>query len=158
MRKPYPRLKLLPWLLTACTLSGCKGADPDANASAAAPAVVHEGAFAVVPAASPLRKTLVIATAETQAVEQPISAPGTIEALPDHLVKITSPVTGRVERLHRALGDAVRAGDALFTLDSSDLSSAYGDAAKAKAALQQARRDLDRQKLLFDADIAARKD
>jgi cobalt-zinc-cadmium efflux system membrane fusion protein len=158
MRKPYPRLKLLPWLLTACTLSGCKGADPDASASAAAPAVVHEDAFAVVPAASPLRKTLVVATAETQAVEQPISAPGTIEALPDHLVKITSPVTGRVERLHRALGDAVRAGDALFTLDSSDLSSAYGDAAKAKAALQQARRDLDRQKLLFDADIAARKD
>lgn len=112
----------------------------------------------MVPATSPLRETLVVAPVESRAVERPISAPGSIEALPDRLVKITTPVTGRVERLHRALGDSVRKGDALFTLDSSDLSSAYGDAAKAKAALNQAQRDLDRQKLLFEADIAARKD
>ncbi|TXD70999.1 efflux RND transporter periplasmic adaptor subunit [Mitsuaria sp. TWR114] len=51
-----------------------------------------------------------------------------------------------------------RAGDVLFTLDSSDLSAARGDAARARDAAAQASRDLDRQQLLFDADIAARKD
>lgn len=153
-RFPQP----LPWLLMCAWLAGCSPAGTDAAAMPDAQAVTHEGALVVVPPASPLRRTLAVAPAQSSAVEQPIHAPGSVEALPDHLVKITSPVTGRVERMHRALGDAVRAGDALFTLDSADLSAAYGDAAKARAALQQAGRDLARQQLLFDADIAARKD
>lgn len=152
-------LRAWPWLIAAAGLAGCSPAGPAPDAkNVPAPTVVHEGALAVVPPTSSLRKTLVVAAIEAGALRQPISAPGTVEALPDRLVKITSPVTGRVERLHRSLGDAVRTGDALFTLDSSDLSAAYGDAAKARAALQQADRDLARQKLLFDADISARKD
>ncbi|MBV8036550.1 efflux RND transporter periplasmic adaptor subunit [Roseateles sp.] len=159
MSLPRLRTHVLPCLILPCWLAGCSPADPtDGAASAPTSAVQREGALAVVPPASPLRKSLVVETAQNGIVEQPISAPGSVEALPDHLVKITSPVTGRVERLHRALGDAVRKGDALFTLDSSDLSTAYGDAAKARASLQQAGRDLERQKLLLDADIAARKD
>ncbi len=146
---------VLPSLLMCSALAGCTPADTPAAAPAA---VTREGALVVVPATSPLRRSLVVAAAESRAVEQPIQAPGSVEALPDHLVKITSPVTGRVEKLHRALGDAVRQGDALFTLDSSDLSAAYGEAAKARAVLQQAGRDLARQQLLFDADISARKD
>ncbi|WP_343638132.1 efflux RND transporter periplasmic adaptor subunit [Roseateles sp.] len=146
-------LALLPLLL----VSGCDG-EARADASAAQAALRREGAEVLVPERSPLRGRIVVAEVQRRAVEQPITAPGSIEALPDHLARITPPVSGRIDRLHRALGDAVRAGDVLFTLDSSDLSAARGEAAKARDAAAQARRDLDRQQLLFDADIAARKD
>ena len=146
-------LALLPLLL----VSGCDG-EARADASAAQAALRHEGAEVVVPERSPLRGRIVVAEVQRRAVEQPITAPGSIEALPDHLARITPPVSGRIDRLHRALGDAVRAGDVLFTLDSSDLSAAHGETTKARDAAAQARRDLDRQQLLFDADIAARKD
>lgn len=144
-----------PLLLAGCDAHGARAA---AAASPAPTALRREGADIVVPADSPLRERLLVAAVRSQAVEQPIAAPGTIEALPDHLARITPPVAGRVVTLHRALGDPVRAGDLLFTLDSSDLSAARGDAAKARDAAAQAGRDLDRQQLLFDADIAARKD
>ncbi|WP_084452127.1 efflux RND transporter periplasmic adaptor subunit [Roseateles chitosanitabidus] len=140
----------------ASTASAAIGAEAG---SAAAPAALrHDGADVVVPERSPLRGRIVVAAVEQRAVEQPITAPGTIEALPDHLARITPPVSGRIERLQRALGDSVKAGDVLFALDSADVSAAQGDAAKARNAAAQAHRDLDRQQLLFDADIAPRKD
>ncbi|MDH0864057.1 efflux RND transporter periplasmic adaptor subunit [Mitsuaria sp. GD03876] len=148
--------------LLSLTLGGCDGeaaqADPLSAAPGAAATLRHEGAEVVVPERSPLRERLVVAAVQRRAVEQPITAPGAIEALPDHLARITPPVSGRIEQLHRALGDAVRAGDVLVTLASADLSAARGDAAKARDAAAQARRDLDRQQLLLDAGIAARKD
>ncbi|SFR73037.1 membrane fusion protein, cobalt-zinc-cadmium efflux system [Mitsuaria sp. PDC51] len=147
-----------PLWLAGCDDSPAHPASAPPAATAATASAHREGADIVVPADSPLRERLVVAAVRSQAVEQPIAAPGTIEALPDHLARIAPPVTGRVVELHRALGDPVRAGDVLFTLDSSDLSAARGDAARARDAAAQAGRDLDRQQLLFDADIAARKD
>lgn len=146
-------ISLIPPLL----LSGC-GAKAEAGPGPADIALRHEGADVLVPERSPLRARLAVAAVERRAVEQPITAPGAVEALPDHLARITPPVSGRIERLQRALGDSVRAGDVLFTLDSADLSAAQGEAAKARSAAAQAHRDLDRQQLLFDADIAPRKD
>jgi cobalt-zinc-cadmium efflux system membrane fusion protein len=74
------------------------------------------------------------------------------------MVKITPPVAGRLVHLHRQLGDPVKVGEALITMDSSDISVARADNAKAQSALLLARQEFDRQKLLFDAEIAARKD
>jgi len=96
-------LALLPLLL----VSGCDG-EARADAPSAQAALRHEGAEVVVPERSPLRARIVVAEVQRRAVEQPITAPGSIEALPDHLARITPPVSGRIDRLHRALGDAVR--------------------------------------------------
>lgn len=153
-------------LAAGFTLAGCDAGRMLASEAAAAPpapapaarAVVHDGPLIAVPENSPLRASLQVAAVESQQVQRPVSAPGSIEAAPEKLVKVTSPVTGRIVRLQRALGDSVKAGDALFTLDSADLSSAFGDATKAEATLRQAQRDFARQKLLFEADITARKD
>ena len=155
--------RFLACILVAALLAGCDASKllPGAAASSAAAAprnVVHDGVFVDVPEASPLRKSLQVATVETVSIETPISAPGTIEAFPEKLVKITAPLAGRIVKLHRSLGDRVKAGEALFTLDSADLSAAYGDSTKTASALRQARQDLDRQKNLFDEGIASRKD
>lgn len=146
-------------LAAASTSTSTTGASGSEAGAASTPAALrHEGADVVVPDRSPLRGRIVVAAVELRAVEQPITSPGTIEALPDHLARITPPVSGRIEKLQRALGDSVKAGDVLFSLDSADVSAAQGDAAKARNAAAQAHRDLDRQQLLFDADIAPRKD
>jgi cobalt-zinc-cadmium efflux system membrane fusion protein len=154
---------LIAALVAGFTLAGCDADKMIASTAAARSAptvrtVVHDGPLVVVPENSPLRATLQVAAVESRSVERPISAPGSIEAAPEKLVKVTSPVTGRIVKLERTLGDPVRTGDALFTLDSADLGSAYGETTKAEATLRQAQRDFARQKLLFEADITARKD
>ena len=146
-------------LLTACDVGKLLPGSAAASSAAATPRdVIHDGVFVAVPEASPLRKSLQVAAVETVAIETPISAPGVIEAQLEKTVKVTAPLAGRIVKLERSLGDPVKAGDALFTLYSADLSAAQGGAAKANAALAQAWRDRDRQRVLLDADIAPLKD
>lgn len=153
-------------LLLSVALAACDGpAAPQAAATPVPPAadaqpaqLRREGALVVVPEGSPLRASLQVAEILPQSLQTSLSAPATIEAEPEKLVRITPPVAGRLVRLHHQLGDAVRAGDALITMDSSEISGVRAEHAKAQAALVHARQEHERQKLLFDAEIAARKD
>ena len=141
-------------LLTGCDVGKLLPGSAAASSAATTPRdLIHDGVFVAVSEASPLRKSRQVAAVETVAIETPISAPGVIKAQPEKMVKVTAPQAGRIVKLERSLGDPVKAGDALFTLHSANLS-----AAKPNAALAQARRDLDRQKVLLDADIAPLKD
>jgi len=123
-----------------------------------APQLVHDGATLTVPAGSPLRKALQVTTVEEGSIARQIPLPGVVEADAARLVRIVPPAAGHIEHLQKQLGDVVKAGDALFTLDSADYAQAYSDAGKAKAGLLLASRNLERQKELRAADIAARKD
>lgn len=144
-------------LLAACAAkqSGSDGADERSREAAE---LQHQGAFVTVPVASPLRKRLVIGAVEPKAFARTIEAPGVIEAAPEKLVRITPPLGGRIVAMHHQLGDAVKAGEPLVTLDSPDLGSAYNEQRKAQAALMQARNELTRQKALLEEDISAKKD
>ncbi|MGK5062532.1 efflux RND transporter periplasmic adaptor subunit [Janthinobacterium sp. LB3P112] len=144
-------------LALACSaLAGC--AKPTAAATPAAQTMHLDDGSIAVDKMSPLRQRLQIATVQEQDIATQTEAPGSIVAMPEKLVKITPPLAGRITRLQRALGDSVKAGDPLFTLDSAELSAAYADDSKAKSALLQARQELERQKTLFEAEIAARKE
>jgi cobalt-zinc-cadmium efflux system membrane fusion protein len=144
-------------LALACSaLAGC--AKPTAAAMPPVQSMHLDDGSIAVDRMSPLRQRLQIAAVQEQEIATQTDAPGSIEAMPEKLVKITPPLAGRITRLQRALGDSVRAGDPLFTLDSAELSAAYADDSKAKSALLQARQELERQKTLFEAEIAARKE
>ncbi len=144
-------------LALACSaLAGC--AKPTAAATPTVQSTQQDDGSITVDKMSPLRQRLQIAPVQEQEIATQTDAPGSIEAMPEKLVKITPPLPGRITRLQRALGDSVKAGDALFTLDSAELSAAHADNSKAKSALLQARQELQRQKTLFEAEIAARKD
>lgn len=144
-------------LALACSaLAGCAKPTPAATPPAQA-THLDDGSIAV-DKMSPLRQRLQIAAVQEQDIATQTEAPGSIEAMPEKLVKITPPLAGRITRLQRALGDSVKAGDPLFTLDSAELSAAYADDSKAKSVLLQARQELERQKTLFEAEIAARKE
>ncbi|WCM93965.1 efflux RND transporter periplasmic adaptor subunit [Acidovorax sp. NCPPB 2350] len=151
-------------LASAALLSACDanrflpGAVAAPASTTDASALGHEGNAITVPEASPLRAQLIITGVQLQSFAPMIGAPGVVEAAPEKLVKITPPLSGRIVRLHRQLGDPVKAGDPLVTIDSPDLGAAHSENAKAQAALLQARLEFDRQKTLRDEDISARKD
>ncbi|NVD69972.1 efflux RND transporter periplasmic adaptor subunit [Duganella sp. BJB1802] len=147
---------LLALPLLCAVLGGC-GHAPETD-SAPPAAVVRKGASIAVPAGSPLRQSLQVASAAEQTVARAIPVPAVVEADPAHLVRVVPPVAGRIEQLLKHLGDTVKAGDALFTMDSADVAAAHSDASKAQAGLTLARRNLERQKELRAADISAHKD
>ena len=121
-------------------------------------ATQRSGSTLTVPANSPLRLALQVAAVAESDVVRPITVPGVIEADASRLIRVVPPVSGRIERLYKRLGDAVHVGDVLFTLESADLASAISDAAKAQAALNLTNRNLARLQELVAAEIAARKD
>lgn len=98
-------------LLLCLALSACNG-DKQAPAADAdsQTALRREGSLVLVPLQSPVLAQLKLAEATLEQVQTLISAPATIEAEPEKLVKITPPVAGRLVRLHRQLGDPVKAG------------------------------------------------
>lgn len=142
---------------------GAHGMHAMQTANAAAPAtpapeLVREADAIVVPATSPLRPTLVVAPVQSQSLAAPFVLPATVEADPARLVKITTPMAGRVVRLEKQLGDAVTAGDILFVIDAPDLAQAGADAARAQAALTLAASSLQRQQALDHEQLTARGD
>ena len=118
----------------------------------------HEGERLIIPEKSPLRRSLVVQAVSMQAVAAPFSLPATVEADPARLVKVLPPMAGRIVSLNKRLGDTVKAGDVLFTIDSADFAQARSDAQKATAALALARQNLERQRELGASNLAATRD
>ncbi|KQQ36270.1 cation transporter [Duganella sp. Leaf126] len=130
-------------------------AGPDAGP---APALVHDADGITVPAGSPLRRSLAVAPVASHSLAAPFVLPAAVEADPARLVRITTPMAGRVVRLNKQLGDAVKAGDILFVIDAPDFAQAGADAARAQAALTLAAGNLARQQSLDHEQLTARRD
>jgi cobalt-zinc-cadmium efflux system membrane fusion protein len=137
-------------LLSACGAPATPAAPPTA--------LVREDTRVLVPTGSPLRSSLRVEPVRSVQIAPTIQAPAVIEVLPERLVRIVPPLAGRVITLQRTLGATVKAGDVLCVIDSAELGNAYSDDGKARAALAQARQEFERQKALYEGDIAAKKD
>lgn len=72
--------------------------------------------------------------------------------------RVTPAFSGRVAHIDADVGSAVKAGSVLARLVSPDFGAAQADAAKARSDADLTRKALARQRELFDAGIAARKD
>lgn len=122
------------------------------------PSLVHEGDLLRIPEQSPLRRSLTVAAIDEQSIAAPFTLPALVEGDPARLVKVTPPLAGRIVSLNKQLGDEVKAGEVLFTMDAPDMAQAGADNAKAQSALSLAQRNLARQRELAQSDIAARRD
>ena len=141
---------------------GCRHAEPAAEASAA----TWTSGVLTVPIDSPILKQIrreKVADAELATDE--VIAPGKVEANPNRISKVVAPVAGRVARVLVAVGDAVRQGQPLFTLESPDADAAMSTHLQADAAVTQARAtllkaqaDAERTKDLFDHNAVAKKE
>ncbi len=71
---------------------------------------------------------------------------------------VFAPVAGRIARVLAAPGERVKKGTPLAIIASPDAGSALADVAKARADLEAASRDLQRQKELYEAHAGSQKD
>jgi membrane fusion protein, multidrug efflux system len=95
-------------------------------------------------------------------ISSTLTVTGTIAALPNQDVKVSSLVPGRVARLLVAEGDHVRQGQPLAGIEDrpyqDQLRQAQAAVEQAKANLENAKLNRDRNETLFQRGIAARKD
>lgn len=94
-----------------------------------------------------------------------ISAPGKVEANVNRQSHVVLPVAGRVSTVLVKIGDFVRQGQPVLTLESADIDAAVSNfqqaqatVTQAKSALVKAQMDLDRAKDLFDHGAVPKKD
>jgi membrane fusion protein, heavy metal efflux system len=149
-------------LVLAAAVGACGHAEPSVEAGA----LTWTSGTLTVPADSPMLKQIrreKVADAELATDE--VIAPGKIEANPNRISKVVAPVAGRVARVLVAVGDAVRQGQPLFTIESPDADAAtsthlQADAAvtQARATLLKAQADAERTKDLFDHNAVAKKE
>lgn len=97
-----------------------------------------------IPEGSPYRARIAVAPVQQKSISRSKLVTGTVEADPTRTVKILAPVAGRVAALDVALGDTVKKGQRLATIDSGDLAQAVADAEKARATVKLTKSALER--------------
>jgi cobalt-zinc-cadmium efflux system membrane fusion protein len=135
---------------------------------AAAPAVEAAPAdgSVTIPVDSPKLSEIKVEAAETAQVPvDEVVSPGKIEANPNLVGRVMLPVAGRITTVLVKLGDAVKKGDPLLTIESPDADAAESTYRQAQAGLTQARANLvkaqadyDRASDLFSHNAVAKKD
>lgn len=99
-----------------------------------------------------------VAAAGREDVEDTILTSGTVALDDQRTGHVLSPVTGRIVKIMAELGQRVKKGDPLATIESPDIGSAVSDVHKAMANLIAAQHDLQRKKDLFAQSAASEAD
>jgi cobalt-zinc-cadmium efflux system membrane fusion protein len=99
-----------------------------------------------------------VAPVEEQDVDDTILTSGTVTLDDQRTGHVFSPVTGRVLAIKAQLGQHVKKGDPLATIESPDIGSAVSDVHKAEADLIAAEHDLKRKKDLYEQKAGSASD
>ncbi len=150
-------------------LCACGKSEPEAKAAAPKTAVAQsdaKSAVATIPADSPqLAQIRVEPVIMAQVPVDTVSSPGKVEANANRTAHVVLPLTGRVIAVNTKIGDFVRQGQPLLTIESADADAAVSSAlqaqatvTQAKSAMAKAQMDLDRQKDLFEHGAVPQKE
>ncbi|MBP5986186.1 MAG: efflux RND transporter periplasmic adaptor subunit [Azonexus sp.] len=107
----------------------------------------------LVAPSSELLAQLKLAEVGRAAVAETLRVAGRIDFDEQRLARIGATVTGRVTQIDALLGQSVGKGEVLARLNSSELSSQQLAYLKARAQLELNRRNAERAKALFEADV-----
>jgi membrane fusion protein, heavy metal efflux system len=141
--------------------TGANAVSTDAKADAADSRAVKTSVVGGIPSVELNDKQL--ATVKVEKVEEfsfPIekSAVGSIDFNEDMTVQVFTPYQGRIIDLYAKVGDEVKKGQILFTIDSPDLLAADSNLIAAAGVLDLTTRTLDRLKMLYETRAVAQKD
>ena len=96
-----------------------------------------------------------VAKIQSGVVRQIIEASGTLNPLPNQDAKVSALVAGRIAGIEAVEGDSVAKGGVIARLDASTFQD---ELSQAKATLDNARSNKERQQRLYERGIAARKE
>ena len=123
-----------------------------------APLLVHQGQTVSVPAQSPYRGRIAVATVTAISAAHDLELPAVVEADPARTVNVLPSLTGHLLDLRVSLGQTVHKGQVLARLQSSDLLQAGSDLQKAQDARGLALKARDRARAVQQAGGNADKD
>jgi len=138
----------------AVSLSGCQmGGHKDSTAEDSSAPVV----------------SLPLTRVKQEDFQHTVSLPGTVVALPDHSIKVSPAIAGKLVAVYVVPGEHISRGQVIAELDSRQLTQKLNEAiaavsageqavAQAQTAIQVAQDSFDRYKKLLDEKIAAKKD
>ncbi len=124
------------------------------------PATIEESRATndVISLAKPMAEHVSLATTHIQPIEAITSLSGRIDFDPNHLTRVYPLVNGVISRLYVTQGDAVKKGETLADVYSSDVATAISDFQKAKESLALTLDKLEREKKLFTEKLVAPQD
>lgn len=101
-----------------------------------------------------------IVTEVTQSggLESEILAQATVAATPEGEAILTARADGAITSIRRRLGDYVRAGESVATIESREAAALASERSSANARLALAQSSFEREQRLFDARVTARQD
>lgn len=149
-------------LLCACLVPACGGRQAESPPEAAETHDdEHEDGGARVVRLSEeafARATLQLASVERTPLDALVLAPAALGVDVDRTASVGPRVAGRVSSIAANVGDRVRQGGLLATIESSAVAAAQADAAAAAAAEEVARRNYERERRLLARRISAQRD
>ncbi|MDM0107461.1 efflux RND transporter periplasmic adaptor subunit [Variovorax sp. J22R24] len=153
---PPPVRPLLLAALVALTLAACGDRNaPVAEAEPPSP-IVQNNQIRFAPDHPQLKLLTLTAAAPGKSVRTEL--PARLIWNEERTQRIYAPFAGRVTAIKADIGQPVQPGTVLAQLASPDFGIAQADTAKAQADVSFARKNLQRQRELFEAGIVARKD
>ncbi len=102
-----------------------------------------------------LREKLTVEPVKVETIQAELPVPGVLEADPTSVARIFPPVTGHLVKIWVQLGDSVKEGELLATLNAPDFLQAQNDFIKARSQLNLTEKQLRREQALWDAKIAS---
>jgi membrane fusion protein, heavy metal efflux system len=155
--------------LLALALAGCQQNDlkpPGSSGVAAATPPKGETTVVRLPPDSPqIGRIRSVAVQSELVPQQEVVSPGKVEMNPNRVSKIVMPVPGRVRRVLVSLGDSVKQGQPLLTLESPEVGAAMtayrqaeSNIAQGKAGVAKAEADLNRVRDLYANRAIAQKE
>jgi len=155
------RGRLIRALTLAVLLSGCGRANSAASraesreADASPKAAVRSGNIIKFDINSPQLARIQVAPVESATVPiGELAAPGKVELNPGRVSRVALPVPGRVREVLAGLGDPVRQGQTVMTVESPDVSALQSALRQAEANISQARATVAK----AEADLARAQD
>lgn len=158
---------LFPAILLATSFS-CGKAKPPSEAAPSSATHAEELPSGLIrfPADSPKLKLIEVKrVTQSEVPTEEVTAPATVEANLNRTTHVSLPVPGRIITVSVVIGDFVRKGSPLLTVESPDVDVALSNhlqalagKTQAKSAVSKAQADLDRVRDLFAHDAVAQKE
>ena len=126
------------WLVVCLIALGACGGNARPNANEAAPPSVPQGVIVIPPDSPKLAQIRVEPVQISEVPTGEVTAPGKVEANPNHISRVALPVAGRITQVMVKLGDSIKAGQPLLAVESPDADGARGAYAQSVAAMGQA--------------------
>lgn len=150
-------------LAVMLSLSACGKGDEEAAAAAAKAETEGkkehaEGKELTLTTEEATRAGIKVEPIQPQKLESTIVVTASIQANQDRVARVAPRTAGRITAAPAALGDRVRAGQVLASLDSVEVGEAYASLMQARSELRIAEADLKRAQELVVDEIIPRKD